>query len=85
MNLNTATYVVPGLTFRVCPWCKRPAYKYYLLVYDRSGVIEFEVMCERCEAAAIQFAQMHKNGISRQDILEDFGFRGPNAPWQNDK
>jgi hypothetical protein len=41
----------------------------------------FEVMCERCEAAATQFAQMHRNGISRYDILADFGFRGPDAPW----
>jgi hypothetical protein len=24
---------------------------------------------------------MHRNGISRQKILEDFGFRGRDAPW----
>lgn len=80
---SEATYVVPGLKLSVCPWCKRAADKYYLLAYDRASVMLFEVMCERCEAAATQFAQMHRNGISRYAILADFGFRGPDAPWPN--
>jgi hypothetical protein len=82
---NTATYAVPDLKLPVCPWCKRSSDKYYLLAYDRNGLTEFEVMCAQCEAAATQFAQMQQNGISRQDILEDFGFRGRDAPWPNKK
>jgi hypothetical protein len=78
---STATYAVPGLKLAVCPWCKRPAEEYYLLVYDRHGVTELEVMCERCQAAATQFAEMRQNGISRFDILADFGYRGRDAPW----
>jgi hypothetical protein len=79
--VETATYIVPDLKLSVCPWCKRPAERYHLLVYERSGVIEFEVRCERCQAAATQFAEMHNNGISRNSILADFGFRSRDAPW----
>jgi hypothetical protein len=79
--VETGTYSVPDLKLSVCPWCKRPGESYHLLVYDRNGVSEFEVMCERCQAAATQFAEMHKNGISRNSILADFGFRGRDAPW----
>jgi hypothetical protein len=52
-------------------------------VYYRHGVTELEVMCERCEPAATQFAQMHQSGISRFDILADSGYRGRDAPWPN--
>ncbi len=80
---ETAIYPVPGLWLPLCPFCKRRAGKYHLLVYDREGVMEFEMMCENCKAAASQFAQMHQGGMSRQDILRDFGFRGRDAPWPN--
>jgi hypothetical protein len=79
--VEAATYAVPDLKLPVCPWCKRPAAKYYLLVYQRKDVLELEVMCERCQAAATQFAEMHNSGISRNSILADFGFRGRDAPW----
>jgi hypothetical protein len=79
--LDAATYIVADLKLPVCPWCKRPADKYYLLVYHRDNTLELEVMCERCQAAAIQFAHMHQAGISRHNILIDFGFRGRDAPW----
>jgi hypothetical protein len=79
----TATYCVPDLKLTICPWCKRSAEKYYLLVYDRDDVTEFEVMCDQCQLAATQFAAMHQNGISRFDILADFGYRGRDAPWPN--
>jgi|GEM_PF-4872568 len=77
--VETTTYSVPDLKLPVCPWCKRAAESYHLLVYERRGVIEFEVMCDRCIAAALQFAEMHNNGISRNSILADFGFRGRDA------
>ena len=80
-SLSPATYEVPGLGLSRCPWCKRPADRYFLLVYVRGCVTELEVMCASCEAAALQFAEMHINGISRNSILADFGFRGPDAPW----
>ena len=77
----TATYAVPGLKLAACPWCRRSAEEYYLLVYDRQGVTELEVMCGRCQTSATQFAEMHQNGISRFDILADFGYRGRDNPW----
>jgi hypothetical protein len=77
----TAIYSVPGLKLAVCPWCKNSSEVFHLLVYDRNGVTEFEVMCGRCKLAAHQFAEMHQNGISRFDILADFGYRGSDAPW----
>lgn len=80
-NLTASTHSVPGLDLPVCPWCKRHGTSYFLLVYVRNGVTELEVMCASCEAAAIQFAEMHVKGISRCSILADFGFRGPDAPW----
>jgi hypothetical protein len=80
---TTTTYPVPGLKLVACPWCKRAADRYYLLVYDRDGVTELEVMCERCEPVATQFAQMHQSGISRFDILADFGYRGRDALCPN--
>jgi hypothetical protein len=81
---ETATYAVPGLKLAVCPWCKRHDEQYCLLVYDRNGVTEFEVICQRCTGAAIDFAAMRQSGLSRQVALEDFGFRGRNAPWPNE-
>src|SRR4051812_14756100 len=53
--VETATYAVPDLKLSMCPWCKRSTEKYHLLVYDRKGVTQFEVMCDRCQAAALQF------------------------------
>jgi hypothetical protein len=74
--VETATYPVPDLKLDTYPWCKRPAESYHLLAYDRTGVVEFEVMCDRCQLAATQFAAMHQKGISRNSILADFGYRG---------
>lgn len=79
--VESATYAVPDLKLSTCPWCKLPAENYHLLVYDRNSVVELEVMCDRCQAAASQFAEMRQNGIGRNSILADFGFRGPDAPW----
>ena len=75
------TYEVPALRLSACPWCKYPANRFFLLAYVRDGATDFEVMCEKCSAAAFQFAQMRRDGLRRQQILEDFGFRGRDAPW----
>jgi hypothetical protein len=69
-------YPISGLRLAACPWCYRPAETCCLLAYRRGGRIEFEVMCERCSAAGGQFAAMRQNGLSRWQVLADFGHRG---------
>lgn len=73
---------IPGLHLASCPWCYRPAEKCFLLAYDRDGKFEFEVMCQQCSAAAGQFAAMRQNGLSRWEILADFGHRGPEVTFR---
>jgi hypothetical protein len=68
-------HLIPGLGLSACPWCRQPAQRCCLLVFERDGATEFEVMCERCSAAAPHFAQMRRAGLTRRQVLEDFGFR----------
>ena len=72
-------YAVANLRLSTCPWCRKPAEQCVLLAYERGEATEFKVMCERCSAAAAPFVQMRRDGLSRRQVLEDFGFRGPNA------
>jgi hypothetical protein len=72
-------HLVPNLELPAWPWCRLPANRCHLLFSELAGVIDFEVMCERCSAAAPHFAQMRQDGLTRRQVLEDFGFRGRNA------
>jgi hypothetical protein len=72
-------YAVPDLKLEICPWCLRQRTDYFVVVYERDGKVESELVCNSCSKAGAHFIHMRKEGLSRKMALADFGFRTLNG------
>ena len=68
-------FAVPDLNLETCPWCRQQRRDYCVVVFERAGQTETEVICNTCAASGDHYIGMRKAGLSRRAALEDFGFR----------
>ncbi len=64
--------------FPVVPVAKQSD-RYYVVVFEgraHDGQIMSEFCCERCAGGGMEYIEMRKRGLKRQEVLRDFGVRG---------